>query len=68
MTEQDTQDAKGPGSIVTTNGIIQLMRLRRECLRCGYVWLPRLETEPRQCPSCKNRLWNEERKKESTNK
>ncbi len=29
------------------------------CKRCGYEWLSHLE-KPKECPSCKNRKWNEE--------
>jgi predicted Zn-ribbon and HTH transcriptional regulator len=34
-----------------------------ECKKCGYEWLPRLETLPKLCPNCKNRKWSEDKKK-----
>lgn len=32
------------------------------CKRCGYDWIPRSDKEPRQCPKCKTKYWNKERK------
>jgi DNA-directed RNA polymerase subunit RPC12/RpoP len=32
-----------------------------KCKRCGHVWIPRKEEKPKSCPSCKNRLWDEDR-------
>jgi DNA-directed RNA polymerase subunit RPC12/RpoP len=34
---------------------------KKKCLRCGHEWLPRLDTRPKACPSCKNRKWDEVR-------
>jgi len=35
----------------------------KKCLclrpRCGHTWVPRIETEPRECPKCKSPRWNE---------
>lgn len=28
------------------------------CCVCGYVWLPRIEKEPKLCPRCKSRKWH----------
>ena len=28
-----------------------------KCKKCNYEWLPRIETEPKECPNCKNRGW-----------
>lgn len=33
---------------------------RLNCLRCGYVWMPRKETRPRICPTCKTPYWDRE--------
>jgi len=39
------------------------------CLRCGYNWLSRsLSKKPVQCPKCKSRYWDEERKKAQNKK
>ena len=29
-----------------------------KCKKCGYEWIPRAETEPKECPNCKSRKWN----------
>jgi len=31
---------------------------RHECLRCGHVWLPRIEKKPARCPQCTSKAWN----------
>jgi len=30
-----------------------------KCKKCKYEWLARVE-KPKECPSCKNRNWNDE--------
>jgi predicted Zn-ribbon and HTH transcriptional regulator len=27
------------------------------CKKCGYEWLPRIESKPKECPDCKSREW-----------
>jgi DNA-directed RNA polymerase subunit RPC12/RpoP len=34
---------------------------RAKCLRCGEEWTVRKEGRPKQCPSCRNRLWDQVR-------
>lgn len=31
-----------------------------QCKRCGHKWIPRITTQPAQCPKCKSPLWNRE--------
>ena len=31
---------------------------RYECLRCGYRWIPRIETLPKRCARCRTPYWN----------
>jgi len=40
--------------------------MKKECLRCGYVWLARIEGRPVQCPACKNLKWDEKPKQETS--
>ena len=40
------------------------MKQKNKCVKCGYEWLPRKETKPKECPECKARHWDEKRKKE----
>ena len=28
------------------------------CIRCGYEWMPRIESRPKSCPGCKQRSWD----------
>ena len=39
-----------------------------KCKRCGYTWVPRIETRPKVCPGCKNPNWDKERSEKETNK
>lgn len=32
-----------------------------QCERCGHIWLPVSEEEPRVCPRCKSPYWNKPR-------
>ena len=32
------------------------------CKKCGYSWISRIE-QPKECPNCKNRNWEVEKKK-----
>ncbi len=34
-----------------------------KCLRCGHKWIPRSDKNPKSCPDCKNRKWDEKREK-----
>ena len=36
-------------------------QLEKECLRCGYKWVARIERRPVQCPFCKNPKWDVKR-------
>jgi len=40
---------------------------KKECLRCGHEWLPRIEARPKSCPACKNRKWDEVRNEKPGN-
>lgn len=33
------------------------------CKRCGYRWIPRGKSFPKECPRCKSVLWNKCKKK-----
>jgi len=33
--------------------------MKKTCKHCGYTWTPRIETEPKACPSCKSMRWNQ---------
>lgn len=35
---------------------------KQTCLKCGWVWLPRVDWLPAMCPKCKSRYWNVEKK------
>jgi hypothetical protein len=37
--------------------------MKKTCKHCGYTWQPRIETEPKACPQCKNQRWAEEPRK-----
>ena len=38
------------------------MTIRRNtCLRCGYIWIPRKEEDPKCCPDCNSPYWNIEK-------
>lgn len=28
------------------------------CKRCGYQWVPRVDTKPKSCALCKNHYWD----------
>lgn len=43
-----------------TEGIIR----KRGCLRCGHIWFPNSEKEPKVCPKCKSPYWNMPKKGE----
>lgn len=34
---------------------------KKECLRCGYNWFPRIEEQPKYCPRCHNPNWSTEK-------
>jgi len=34
-----------------------------KCERCGHIWPPRGQEEPRVCPKCKSPYWNKPRGK-----
>ena len=34
-----------------------------DCRRCGYAWVKRVDTTPRNCPRCKSPYWNVKRGK-----
>lgn len=34
----------------------------RKCLRCGHIWIIRVE-KPGYCPKCKSPKWNEIKRK-----
>ncbi len=36
----------------------KLPMTRLSCKRCGYGWMPRSDTPPDVCPSCKSRKWD----------
>jgi len=31
---------------------------QKECLRCGYKWIPRKDGMPVTCPKCRSPYWN----------
>lgn len=33
-----------------------------KCGRCEYEWTPRISRLPKECPQCKSRYWQQERK------
>jgi predicted Zn-ribbon and HTH transcriptional regulator len=33
-----------------------------QCERCGHIWAPREEEQPKVCPKCKSPYWNTPRK------
>ena len=41
-------------------GATMIMMFEMECKRCGYEWKSRV-AEPKECPRCKRRDWDEER-------
>jgi predicted Zn-ribbon and HTH transcriptional regulator len=36
-----------------------------KCKRCGYVWIPRTENKPKECPACKSYKWDKEVKQDA---
>jgi len=40
---------------------MEQIREFKRCNRCKWVWFPRDEN-PRICPKCKSRYWNQEQK------
>jgi predicted Zn-ribbon and HTH transcriptional regulator len=40
------------------------------CKRCGWLWVKRIEREPKNCPGCKSPFWNKEyqRKRKEKNR
>ena len=30
-----------------------------QCLKCKYVWIPRISERVKQCPNCKRMDWDE---------
>lgn len=40
------------------NQIKGVMQLKGICQKCGYVWVIRIEAQPKQCPFCKVRNWS----------
>jgi predicted Zn-ribbon and HTH transcriptional regulator len=34
-----------------------------KCLRCNYEWYKRTPKDPKCCPACKSRVWDQGRKK-----
>ena len=43
------------------------MIIKKFCLKCKHQWLPRTEN-PRECPKCKTRNWEEDELKEEKGK
>ena len=37
------------------------MKKELTCLRCEYVWTPRVKHPPKQCPKCKSYAYDTER-------
>jgi predicted Zn-ribbon and HTH transcriptional regulator len=35
---------------------------KKRCVKCGWEWIPRTDN-PAECPACKNRNWQEEKKR-----
>ena len=40
---------------------IKLPEAKRACCKCGWQWYARVQ-QPAECPACKSRGWNGERK------
>lgn len=38
------------------------MRIKQECKRCGHVWKPYQERQPRRCPNCFSAYWDRARR------
>lgn len=39
-----------------------IMKLKKHnCKRCNHSWLPRKESKPVVCPSCRSPYWDKER-------
>lgn len=36
------------------------MGRKKQCMRCGHTWWPRV-SNPKRCPSCKSRIWRNPR-------
>ena len=43
--------------------MIITMNMKQKCSKCSYEWESRVN-KPKECPECKSRNWNDERKKE----
>ena len=39
-----------------------------KCLKCGHTWYKRVIERPKSCPNCKDRNWDEPRKKKASKK
>ncbi len=37
------------------------MKQKNKCVKCGYEWISRLETKPKECPDCKSRYWEKKK-------
>lgn len=37
---------------------------KNECIKCGHLWVARVE-KPAMCPKCKSYKWNEKKVKKS---
>ncbi len=47
----------------------KVLIVKRECLRCGYVWIPQNPNmESKCCPKCKSYKWNIARDEEGRKK
>jgi len=42
--------------------LIGVAMLNKKCLKCSHKWIPRV-AKPVECPKCKRRDWNKEKKK-----
>jgi predicted Zn-ribbon and HTH transcriptional regulator len=40
----------------------EIMREKKECLRCGHTWIPRFKAKPKACPKCKSYAYDKEKK------
>src|SRR4029450_7901622 len=43
------------------NGRWSHMQHKLRCLRCGHLWLPRMEGRPVACPRCHSPIWDKPR-------
>ena len=37
--------------------------MKCKCKKCGWEWIPRIETKPKQCPKCKLYDWDKPKRK-----